>query len=149
VRVGNAPWGKAPSLLTAKQLELQVALLPLLRRHFELVRVNLVEPVITLETNRDGQLNWEPGARRARRRTGDQSSPGALPSAPFDHAGCSPIDGAGGETVAIDELALSSRDVNSPIEVNSAAPSTARRLRWPASCLVRRAFATVSGVRAG
>ena len=73
VRVGNAPWGKAPSLLTTKHLELQVALLPLLRRHFELVRLNLVEPVIALERNRDGQLNWELGAaQRAAAATGSQ-----------------------------------------------------------------------------
>ena len=88
VRVGNAPWGKAPNLLTAKQLEVQVALLPLLRRHFELVRLNLVEPVIALETNRDGQLNWELGAAQgARRRTGAAIEPGcSCHRRPFDHS---------------------------------------------------------------
>src|SRR5580765_8037542 len=34
VRIANAPWGKEPYLVTAKRLELRVALLPLLRRHF-------------------------------------------------------------------------------------------------------------------
>ena len=61
VRVGNAPWGKAPQLLSARQVEAQVALFPLLQRRFELVRLNLVEPVIALETNRDGRGNWELG----------------------------------------------------------------------------------------
>ncbi len=59
VRIGNAPWGKAPDLLTAKTVEAQVALLPLLQRRFELVRLNLVDPVIALETNAEGQGNWE------------------------------------------------------------------------------------------
>ena len=62
MHVANAPWGQAPHLLAAKELEAQVALLPLLRRRFELVRLNLVEPVIALETHRDGRGNWELGA---------------------------------------------------------------------------------------
>jgi uncharacterized protein involved in outer membrane biogenesis len=59
VRLANAPWAKAPYFLTAKELELHLALLPLLRRDFELVRLNIVEPVVALETNKDGKGNWE------------------------------------------------------------------------------------------
>ncbi len=59
VRLANAPWAKAPYLLSAKELELQLALLPLLWREFELVRLNVVEPVIALETGKDGRGNWE------------------------------------------------------------------------------------------
>jgi len=59
VRLANAPWAKAPYFVTAKELELQLALLPLLRRDFELVRLNIVEPVVALETNKDGKGNWE------------------------------------------------------------------------------------------
>jgi uncharacterized protein involved in outer membrane biogenesis len=36
--------GKAPHFITAKRLEMQVALLPLLSREFELIRLNVVEP---------------------------------------------------------------------------------------------------------
>jgi uncharacterized protein involved in outer membrane biogenesis len=122
VRVGNAPWGKAPSLLTTKHLELQVALLPLLlRRQFELVRLNLVEPVIALETNRDGQLNWELGAAQSAAATpGTPSSPGALGigALSITRGELTYRDGAGGsETrMTIDELALSARDAKAPIE---------------------------------
>ncbi len=121
VRVGNAPWGKAPDLLSAKQLEMQVALLPLLRRHFELVRLNLVEPVIALETNRDGQLNWEPGAAQGALTAPEkQSSPGALAigALSITRGLLTYRDGTGGtETrVTIDELALSARDAKAPIE---------------------------------
>ena len=48
VRIANASWGKSPYFITAKRLEMQVALLPLLRRDFELIRLNMVEPVIAL-----------------------------------------------------------------------------------------------------
>ncbi len=61
VRLANAPWAKAPYFVTAKHLEMQVALLPLLRRRFELVRLNVVEPVIALETAADGRNNWDLG----------------------------------------------------------------------------------------
>jgi uncharacterized protein involved in outer membrane biogenesis len=59
VRFGNAPWAKTPDMLTAKSVEAQVALLPLLQRRFDLIRLNLVDPVIVLETNKEGQGNWD------------------------------------------------------------------------------------------
>ncbi len=62
VRVGNAPGAREPQMLTAKRVEAEVALLPLLRRRFEVVRLNLVEPVIALETDAHGKGNWEFGA---------------------------------------------------------------------------------------
>ena len=61
VRLANVPWGKAPYFVTAKRLEMQVALLPLLSREFELIRLNVVEPVIALETSPDGKNNWDLG----------------------------------------------------------------------------------------
>lgn len=61
VRMANAPWGKAPYFVTAKRLEMHVALLPLLSRQLELVRLNVVEPVIALETSPDGRNNWDLG----------------------------------------------------------------------------------------
>jgi len=121
VRVGNAPWGKAPQLLSAKQLEAQVALLPLLRRHFELVRLNLVEPVIALETNSDGRGNWELGAAPGGTAAAEApSTPGALAIGDLTINGglLTHRDALGGaETrVAIDELKLAARDAKSPVE---------------------------------
>src|SRR5947209_20120414 len=46
VRLGNAAWAHNPSMLQATRVEAQVALLPLLHRRFEIVRVTLVDPVI-------------------------------------------------------------------------------------------------------
>jgi len=121
VRVGNAPWGTGPDLLSAKEVQMQVALLPLLRRHFELVRLNLVEPTITLETNRDGRGNWElpeaPGAAGAK---GAETSPGApvIGELAITRGLLTYRDGAGGaETrLVIDQLALAARNAKSPIE---------------------------------
>lgn len=59
VTLGNARWGTAPEMVKAERLELQVALLPLLSRRFELVELTLVRPVIALETDAKGQKNWE------------------------------------------------------------------------------------------
>ena len=61
VRLANAPWGKAPYFVTAKRLEMEFALLPLLRRKLELDQLNIVEPVIELETSADGKNNWDLG----------------------------------------------------------------------------------------
>ena len=61
VRVANAPWGKAPYFITAKRLEMEVPLISLLRRRFELDQLNVIEPVIALETSADGKNNWDLG----------------------------------------------------------------------------------------
>ena len=68
VALGNAAWGKAPQLLTAKRVEAQVALLPLLQRRVEVVRVALFDPVIALETGggRSRQLGIRSCARHGR-----------------------------------------------------------------------------------
>jgi len=59
VSFGNAPWSKTPQMLTAKRVEAQIALLPLLSRRFEVIRFTLVEPTISLETDAAGHGNWE------------------------------------------------------------------------------------------
>ena len=58
VSLGNAPWAHGPAMITAKRVEAQVALLPLLHRRFEVVRVTLVDPAILLETDAHGNGNW-------------------------------------------------------------------------------------------
>jgi uncharacterized protein involved in outer membrane biogenesis len=63
------PWGKAPYLVTAKRLELHVALLPLLRRHFGFRPAAAGRAVVALETNKDGRgagARGGPALRRLR-----------------------------------------------------------------------------------
>ncbi len=69
VALGNAPWGAARDLLTAERLEVELALLPLLSKRFEIVEIALVAPVVALETSASGQHNW------------DLTRPGAAPAA--------------------------------------------------------------------
>ncbi|HYR01413.1 MAG TPA: AsmA family protein [Casimicrobiaceae bacterium] len=72
VRFGNAPWAKEKELASVKHVEADVALLPLLQRRFEVLRLTLVEPTIALETGADGKVNWDFGA----------GPPGAAPPVP-------------------------------------------------------------------
>ena len=79
VRFGNAPWGKAPQLLTAKRVEAEVALLPLLQRRFEVARLHLVEPVIALEIDARGHTATGSSARRPVRRARPVPASAAAP----------------------------------------------------------------------
>jgi uncharacterized protein involved in outer membrane biogenesis len=46
-------------LATAKQVAVQLHLLPLLSGRYEVTRLELVEPVIALATDAEGRGNWE------------------------------------------------------------------------------------------
>ncbi|HEX4885429.1 MAG TPA: AsmA family protein [Casimicrobiaceae bacterium] len=65
VALSNAPWASAKQMVRAKRIEAQVALIPLLSRRLDLQRFTLVEPVVALETNRDGAANWTFGEAAA------------------------------------------------------------------------------------
>jgi uncharacterized protein involved in outer membrane biogenesis len=122
VTLGNAPWGQGPDMMTIGRLEAQVALLPLLHRRFEIVRVTLVDPVITLETDKTGRGNWafgEPGT--------SATPPAGAASAAAPALGVGEVeirngtlnyrDGATGKVtpVTIETLTLHTRDANAPI----------------------------------
>jgi uncharacterized protein involved in outer membrane biogenesis len=66
VRLANAPWAKDRDFASSRQLAAHVAVLPLLQRCFEVVRLNLVEPSISLETVKNGRVNCDFGAGVAR-----------------------------------------------------------------------------------
>ncbi len=120
VRFGNAPWAKTPDMLTAKSVEAQVALLPLLQRRFDLVRLTLVDPVIVLETNKEGRGNWELAPPKSA--TGEPAADNAgemlaIGDLAVTRGALSYRDGAtGAEThVVIDTLTLQARDARSPV----------------------------------
>jgi uncharacterized protein involved in outer membrane biogenesis len=121
VRLGNAPWASTPDMLVAKKVEAQIALLPLLQRRFELLRLNLVDPVIALETNAQGQGNWE-FARAAKDATNAptvdlEQAIYAIGDLAITRGALTYRDGAtGAETrVVIDEMSLRARDANSQV----------------------------------
>ncbi|MDQ6917129.1 MAG: AsmA family protein [Pseudomonadota bacterium] len=120
VSLSNAEWAKSPQMLTAKRVEAQVKLLPLLRRHFEIVRFKLIDPVIVLETNAAGKGNWEFGSAADASTTGPSSTPFnalAIGDLAIDHGSASFRDGGSGRTtnVVIDELLLHSRNADGPV----------------------------------
>ncbi len=87
VRVGNAPWGKAPQLLSARQVEAQVALLPLLQRRF---RARPPQPGraghrARDEPRRTGQLGTGCGAGRGRGTRNRIETGGPWHRRPLDH----------------------------------------------------------------
>jgi len=119
VSLSNSAWGKSAQMITAKRVEAQVKLLPLLQRHFEIVRFKLIDPVISLETDSAGKGNWEfSGAGGA-----DAAAPAgavnafAIGDLAIDHGTASYRDGESGKTtnIVIDELSLHSRDAQSPV----------------------------------
>lgn len=59
VTLTNAPWSKEPQMLSAKHVEAQIALLPLLTKHFDVTSFKLIGPTIALETDPSGRGNWE------------------------------------------------------------------------------------------
>jgi uncharacterized protein involved in outer membrane biogenesis len=61
VRLQNAAWGSRPDMVTAKQVEVQVSLLPLLAGHVVINGLVLVEPDVLLEVDREGRRNWQFG----------------------------------------------------------------------------------------
>ncbi|MBW2013919.1 MAG: AsmA family protein [Deltaproteobacteria bacterium] len=55
----NVSWGSRPEMAKIRRLEVQVAVLPLIRRVILFKRLILIEPDILIETNRAGKSNLE------------------------------------------------------------------------------------------
>lgn len=55
----NAPWGSKADMVTVGRLEMIVKLIPLLSGDITVKRLVLVDPNIFLETDKQGQGNWE------------------------------------------------------------------------------------------
>jgi uncharacterized protein involved in outer membrane biogenesis len=157
VSLGNAPWGTTPAMLQARRVEAQVALLPLLQRRFEIVRVALLEPQVTLETNAQGIGNWQfhtaPAAANAAPAPGPESAALAGPAigireVEIRNGVLRYRNGATGAVtpVTIESFVLRSRDADAPItgefhgsvdgvpvglRVNLGSVAALRAQRWP------------------
>lgn len=118
VALGNAAWGASPQMLTAKRIEAQVALLPLLRRRVDVVRFALIEPTISLETDGKGNGNWQLGGTPAGG-SGSARSPGGLAfgDLAITNGTMTYRDGGTGKVtnITIETLSLHARDPQSPI----------------------------------
>jgi len=124
----NAPWSKTRQMLTAKRVEAQVALLPLLSRRFEVIDFILVEPVITLETDASGRGNWEFGTPASALGTSSSStvSTPATPTAfgignfEIRQGKLTYRDGASGKltSASVERMSMRARDMSAPIAVD-------------------------------
>ena len=59
VSLANASWGSRPKMITVDKLEAQLRLLPLLFREIQLKRIGLAGVDVFLETDPNGQGNWD------------------------------------------------------------------------------------------
>ncbi|HEV2219198.1 MAG TPA: AsmA family protein [Casimicrobiaceae bacterium] len=128
VSFGNARWGRAKEMVRARRIEARVALLPLIRRRFEVVELVLEAPVIALETDPKGRGNWEFGtaagaAVKAPAAAGDAAGAMAaigIANLVVNHGAVSWRDGASGRTteIAVDRMSLHARDFTSPMAVD-------------------------------
>jgi len=80
VKFQNASWGSNPDLAKIKHLEVQVALLPLIRRDIRIRRLAAIEPHILIETNKSGKSNLEFKSAREIAETSKSKEKTHLPS---------------------------------------------------------------------
>jgi len=73
VGFSNPPGFSRPQMATLQKLELQLALIPLLSKRVQIEQLVLQQPDILLETNAQGQSNWQ---------IGPTGTPGATPPPP-------------------------------------------------------------------
>ncbi len=59
LRLQNASWGSTPEMITAKRLEAQLALWPLITGEVVIQRIGIFDANLRLERNRKGKGNWE------------------------------------------------------------------------------------------
>lgn len=79
VSLANMPGGSRPQMVTVRQVDIQLALLPLLSRRVELQQLVLQAPDILLETDAQGHPNWAFG-QAAQPTPATPAQPGAQPA---------------------------------------------------------------------
>ena len=54
----NASWAKQKDMVTIKEADVTLAILPLLNKEIEIGEINIIEPVVHLTVNKEGVPNW-------------------------------------------------------------------------------------------
>jgi AsmA protein len=86
VSLSNRPGSDVADMIKLKDLELEVALFPLLSGELEVDRFVLIEPDIYLEVDEQGRGNWELGGTKAETTTEDTSTGTETGGSPTDIA---------------------------------------------------------------
>ena len=123
VAVSNPSWAKSPQMLTAKRVEVEFALLPLLHRDFQVRSLALIEPRIALETDAKGAGSWDVGGTPANAPAAATPQSAAAMGGLFvgdvsiSNGVLTYRDGETGKvtTVTITDLALNARDPQSAV----------------------------------
>ncbi|MGE5088699.1 MAG: AsmA family protein, partial [Candidatus Levyibacteriota bacterium] len=129
VSFGNAPWAKSREMLRASRIEARIALLPLVRRRFEVVELALHHPVIALETDARGRGNWAfgtaAGATAAGTATASSDAAAAMAAIGVanlvvDDGVITWRDGMSGRTteIGVDRLTMHARDFTAPMAID-------------------------------
>lgn len=93
VAFANAGWGTRPTMMTAKRIELEVELLPLISGTIKIRRFRLIGADVLLETDKQGRGNWQfAGAQAPAGKTPAGSAAGPASASP---ASASPATGGG------------------------------------------------------
>lgn len=121
VTLANAAWGSRAQMVTADRLEVQMALLPLLRGEFDPKRFILRGADILLE-DKDDKQNWMFEGGSGRESAGDGLTLSRLGRMAIEESRLSFRDAATGETETIEIERLTARqdEVWSPIELEIA-----------------------------
>ena len=120
VSFANAPWGSRPEMAKLKRLEVQVELLPLIRKDIRLSRLVLIEPDILLETDRQGRGNWELGPPGAGGGAGGALPAGLSVSLLLERGVIAYRDGRTGahHKLVIDRMATRVKGLDSPVTLD-------------------------------
>jgi hypothetical protein len=125
VSLGNASWAKEKNMLSVSKFEAQIALMPLLKKNIQIVRLILIEPNIHLETNKKGEGNWVFASATAKKeKTTEKSDSAALPALAvneirIENANISYKDGKTGKTteLLIEEITVHSSSFSDPMSL--------------------------------
>jgi AsmA protein len=161
VAFSNPPGAGSPDMATFAKLEVQLKLLPLIRRQVEVNKLVLVNPVIALEVDKQGRPNWQfatatptavpvPAAapvRPAEPAASSAAGGGAiaglrLDDVRLDNGRVSYSDQRSGSKFELDQIAmkLSLPDLDSPFKADGAAVYRGEKMTLAIALANPRAF---------
>ncbi len=125
VSLGNASWAKEKNMLSVSKFEVQVSLMPLLKKNIQVNRIILIEPNIHLETNKEGVGNWVFAKKTDKKETtSDETASGDMPSLNVNEVVIKEAtlvysDGVKGVTqkLSINELSIEADSFSNPLEL--------------------------------
>jgi AsmA family protein len=79
----NAPWSAYPEMIHAKRVEVQLALIPLIKGNIDIKRLILINPDVILEIDKAGQTNLEFNAPRQPKAKPAPANNTRMEAAPF------------------------------------------------------------------